>query len=194
MRKNKFYTNKHRRKNLCNEIMVLKTMDHKNILKLIKVFEDRVNIYLVMEYIKGMPLFKYLKERKTSGLNELEAKFLFKEILSALVYWHTKSVAHRDVKLENIIVINDLHDDTNPNIQAPGIKLIDFGFAVKYQKYEKSSTYCGTPSYMAPEIVKRIEFDYELGDVWACGVVFYALLSGQFPFKGITNKDLYSKI
>lgn len=121
--------------------MVLKTIEHKNILKLIKVFEDRVNVYLVMEYIKGMPLYRYLKERKSSGLHEHDAKFLLKEILSALVYLHSKCVAHRDVKLENIIVINDLHDDVNPMVPASGIKLIDFGFALKYNKYEKSNTY-----------------------------------------------------
>lgn len=104
------------------------------------------------------------------------------------------NVAHRDVKLENIVVINDQHDITNPMIPAAGIKLIDFGFAIKYSKSEKSNTYWGTPSYMAPEIVKRVEFDFELGDVWAWGVVLYALLTGEFPFKGSTNKDLYSKI
>lgn len=84
--KNKLYTNKHRRRNLCNEIMVLKTLDHKNIVKIRKVFEDRAHIYLIMEYIKGMSLYKYIKNKKTQGLGDQEVRFIFKEILSALVY------------------------------------------------------------------------------------------------------------
>jgi serine/threonine protein kinase len=105
--KSKLYSNKHRRKNLCSEIMVLKSLDHKNILKLIKVYEDRTNVYLIMEYIKGMSLYRYLKERSSSSLSEHEAKFIFREILNTLNYMHQKGIAHRDVKLENIIVTNE---------------------------------------------------------------------------------------
>ena len=72
--KNKLYASKHRRKNLWNEISVLKTMNHRNIIRLIKVFEDKTNVYLVMEYVKGMSLFKYIKERKATGLSETEYK------------------------------------------------------------------------------------------------------------------------
>ena len=151
-------------------------IDHKNILKLIKVYEDRTNVYLIMEYIKGVSLYKYLKENKSSCLSEKEVKFIFKEILNAMLYCHQKMIAHRDVKLENIIVSSDVVDKQNPESLGIKIKLIDFGFAIKYSQNERSTTYCGTPSYMAPEIVRRVDFDYEKGDVWALGVVLYALI------------------
>ena len=83
-------------------------------------------------------------------------------------------------------------DDIN-NI-APKVKLIDFGFAVSYELVAKGNTYCGTPSYMAPELIRKHEFDYEKVDVWALGVVFYAILVGNFPFKGASNRDMYSKV
>lgn len=84
--KSKLYTNKHRRKNLCNEIMVLKSLDHKNIIKLVNVYEDRINIYLVLEYVRGMSLYKFIKERKTQGLSDKEVRCIFKSTLSALEY------------------------------------------------------------------------------------------------------------
>ncbi|CAI2386039.1 unnamed protein product [Moneuplotes crassus] len=191
--KNKLFTNKHRRLNLYNEITVLKSLKHPNVIKLIKVFEDRSKIYLVLEYVKGVSLYKYIKE-KSHRLKEKEANFIFKEILKTLTYIHKNGIAHRDVKLDNILVTNEKLDPNNFELPAKHIKAIDFGFAVKYDKGDKSNTYCGTPSYMAPEIIKRVEFDYEKGDVWALGVVLYALMCGKFPFKGITNKELYKNI
>lgn len=87
--------------------MVLKSLDHKNIIKLIKVYEDRSSIYLILEYIPGMSLYKYIKEKKTGGLGDAEVRFIFKEILSTMAFLHQKGIAHRDVKLENILVTND---------------------------------------------------------------------------------------
>ena len=84
--KNKLYTNKHRRVNLCNEIIVLRSLEHKNIVKLINVYEDRANVYLILEYIKGMSLFKYIKDKKTQGLGDQETRLVFKEILNTLLY------------------------------------------------------------------------------------------------------------
>jgi serine/threonine protein kinase len=84
--KNKLYTNKHRRVNLCNEIIVLRSLEHKNIVKLINVYEDRANVYLILEYIKGMSLFKYIKDKKTHGLGDQETRLVFKEILNTLLY------------------------------------------------------------------------------------------------------------
>ena len=116
--KSKLFTNKHRRRNLWGEIAILKSLQHKNIIKLIKVFEDRAKIYLILEYIKGISLFKYIKQKKSHGLGEEEARFIYKEILSTLLYLHQKGIAHRDIKLDNILVTNDQLDPLNIDLPA----------------------------------------------------------------------------
>jgi serine/threonine protein kinase len=93
------------------------------------------------------------------------------------------SVIHRDLKLENIMV-----DDRN------NIKLIDFGFAVVAEPGQKLRTMCGTPSYMAPELVQRREYNGYATDVWAFGIIAFVMLAGNFPFKGQNEKDLFAKI
>jgi serine/threonine protein kinase len=96
---------------------------------------------------------------------------------------HHKGVSHRDIKLENII------------IDKKGVvKLIDFGFCCSSTTDVLLKVFCGTPSYMAPEIVSKLEYYGPPTDIWACGVLLYAMLCGAFPFKGVTDKDLYRKI
>ena len=102
-----------------------------------------------------------------------------------LKYLHSKGVTHRDIKLENIIIDNQKHGM---------IKLIDFGFCCCTQQGQKLKIFCGTPSYMCPEIVLKREYLGPPTDIWATGVLVFALLCGQFPFKGLTDKDLYKKI
>ena len=100
-----------------------------------------------------------------------------------LAYLHSKNVSHRDIKLENII------------IDKKGlIKLIDFGFCCCTSPETKLKVFCGTPSYMCPEIVMKRDYYGPPTDIWATGILLYALLCGQFPFKGTSDKDLYKKI
>lgn len=98
-----------------------------------------------------------------------------------MCYFHAKDIAHRDLKLENILYIKE-----------GVIKVIDFGFAV--QSKEKQRTFCGTPTYMAPEIVKRIPYKGSEVDVWALGIMVYRMLTGTYPFMAKTDKELYKKI
>lgn len=98
-----------------------------------------------------------------------------------MTYFHAKDIAHRDLKLENILYI-----------QEGVIKVIDFGFAV--QSKEKQRTFCGTPTYMAPEIVKRVPYKGSEVDVWAVGIMVYRMLTGTYPFMARTDKELYKKI
>lgn len=117
-------------------------------------------------------------------MEENEAKFLIKQVISAISYCHHRNVTHRDIKLENIL-LNDSHTE---------VKLIDFGFSTCIPNDKKLKLFCGTPSYMAPEIVSKIEYCGPPADIWALGVLYYALLCGKFPFKGANDKELYNKI
>jgi len=101
-----------------------------------------------------------------------------------LIYLHSINVTHRDIKLENIILSEDLKY----------IKLIDFGFSICILPHKKLKIYCGTPSYMAPEIVWKREYYGPPTDIWAAGVLLYTMLEGIFPFRGSSDWDLYKKI
>lgn len=158
-------------------------MNSSHIVKIYEAFETETHVYLVMEYVVGGSLHSYLKERPDRRLKEEEAKAIFKEIMVALSYCHRKSIAHRDIKLENILLDENNH-----------VKLIDFGFSTCIPNDKKIKMFCGTPSYMAPEIVSKVEYAGPPADIWASAVLLFALLNGSFPFRGATDKELYRKI
>ena len=100
-----------------------------------------------------------------------------------MCYLHSLNVVHRDIKLDNILI----EEDTKM------VKMIDFGFSVIVNQ-NRLKIFCGTPSYMAPEIVSKIEYSGPPADIWALGVLLYALLCGKFPFRGQNDKELYNNI
>ena len=102
--------------------------------------------------------------------------------MKALSYIHRNNISHRDIKLENLII----------NPETKEIKLIDFGFAVYSTKALKM--HCGTPNYMAPEIVSKKEYKGASIDIWCCGIVYYLLIFGHFPFAAHTDRELIRKI
>ena len=136
-----------------------------------------------MEYVGGGSLHGYLKSKPNRRLEEEEAKRIFKQILSGIHYCHSKCITHRDIKLENLLL------DHKGNI-----KIIDFGFSTCIPNDRKIKIFCGTPSYMAPEIVSKKEYAGPPADIWALGVLLYALLNGCFPYRGQTDAELYKKI
>ena len=152
-------------------------------MKLYEVIDTPSNLYLVLEYIKGINLIEVIKNEKYHYIKEKRAKYLFLQIVKGIFYCHKKNIYHRDIKLENILV---LKNDT--------IKIIDFGFGVKCNKDTYQKLFCGTPSYMAPEIVKKEKYIASYSDVWSLGVLFYAMLFGIFPFKGKDEDELFEKI
>ncbi|CAI2380776.1 unnamed protein product [Moneuplotes crassus] len=184
---------KQKRGSVDQEINALFSLNHENIIRLYDVFQDDLCIYLVTEYIDGESLLSYMKKKPNKRCSMEVSRELFKQIISGISYCHQQGFAHRDIKLENILVTK-LENKKKMALEIPLVKIIDFGFAVQYQIGEKGTTYCGTPNYMAPELIKKEEFDYELVDVWALGVLFYSLLTGLFPFKGASNKDMFSRI
>ena len=136
-----------------------------------------------MSLVEGESLHSYIKSKENRRLPEDEAKFIIKQIIQVLAYLHSKNVTHRDIKLENIILDKDKR-----------IKLIDFGFCCCTAPDQRLKVFCGTPSYMCPEIVMKKEYLGPPTDIWATGVLFYALLCGAFPFRGQTDSELYKKI
>ena len=149
-------------------------MSHPYIIKLHETYETNHHINIIMEYVGGPSLYTYLKSQPNKKMNEIEGKRIFKQITEALQYCHHKCITHRDIKLENLLM------DKNKNI-----KLIDFGFSTFMPVEEKAKMFCGTPSYMSPEIVLKKEYCGPPADIWALGVLLFALLCGYFPYKGL---------
>ena len=140
-------------------------------------------MYLVTEYINGISLLEIIKQDKNHFLEEKRAIKIFIQIVQGISYCQSKNICHRDIKLENILLVND-----------DVVKIIDFGFAVKASKENYQKLFCGTPSYMAPEIVNKEKYIAQYSDIWSLGVLFYAMLYGRFPFKAKTQEELFDKI
>eukprot|EP00920_Eleutheroschizon_duboscqi_P034493 GHVT01082739.1.p1 GENE.GHVT01082739.1~~GHVT01082739.1.p1 ORF type:complete len:468 (+),score=39.08 GHVT01082739.1:1565-2968(+) len=157
--------------NIEDEINVLKSLDHPNIIKIFEVYEDYNNIYIVMETCEGGELLERLVSAQQRGraLNEKYVSSIMSQLLSALAYFHSKNVVHKDLKPENV-----LFQDKSFDAQ---IKVIDFGLAELFDREEQTSrNAAGTALYMAPEVFKR-KFNQKC-DIWAAGVIMYFLLTG----------------
>lgn len=127
-----------------------------------------------MELVTGVSLLSYIKSKPNKKVNENECKVIFKQIMIAINYLHDHNIYHRDIKLENILI----------DINKTKIKIIDFGFSCLAPKNKLLNFFCGTPSYMSPEIINKINYCGYTPDLWSIGVLFYILLYGVFPFKG----------
>lgn len=173
----------HRKKGVAREVQILSQLDHYNVVKLIKVMEGPRHLHLVMEFVDGPSLYTYLKHKESKRLTEADAKEIFKQMMDGLAYLHEKGVAHRDLKLQNVLLD-----------QKRVVKIIDFGFSTQVTGDRKVKMYCGTPNYMAPEIVERKEYLGGPADIWAAGVFLFAILCGEFPFKGLSDRELYKRI
>ena len=126
-----------------------------------------------MELVQGVSLLSFLKSKPYRKIDESDCKFIFTQIMKGMHYLHSRGVCHRDIKLENIII-----DDKN------NIKLIDFGFGATGPKTKLHNFFCGTPSYMPPEIVQKKDYVGSCADIWSIGILLFTLLSGSFPFRG----------
>jgi calcium-dependent protein kinase len=155
---------------LKSETEVLLSVDHPNIVRLENVFETSEDIHLVMEYMGGGELFQRLAQCKR--YSEEMAVDLCRMMLSAVAYLHGKRIIHRDLKLENF-----LYEEGSDNV-----KLVDFGLAKLFDRDSTLSEYCGTFCYMAPEVLTQSYT--EKADMWSMGVIAYALLVGEMPFRG----------
>ncbi|KAL5011086.1 hypothetical protein ScPMuIL_013391 [Solemya velum] len=154
-----------------NEIDIMKDCHHHNIVKLYEEYETADKLYLVMELVKGGDLFDAITQSVKFG--EVDSAGMVKDLCSALFYLHSRSIVHRDLKPENLLV----HRNKDSSIT---LKLADFGLAMEVK--DLIYTVCGTPTYVAPEILSEIGYGIEV-DMWAVGVITYILLCGFPPFR-----------
>ena len=145
---------------------------HPNIVKLIDLFENLENYYIVLECMEGKDMFDYLKSRNFR-ITEDRAKELMLQLMQAVQYLHSYGIIHRDLKLENIMMTD------NSENSVP--KLVDFGLAKILGPTEKSDEPFGTLGYVAPEVLKKEPYSFSC-DMWSLGCICYALLSGSLPF------------
>ncbi|KAK2517095.1 hypothetical protein Q9233_013396 [Columba guinea] len=154
-----------------SEILIIRSLSHPNIVSLIEVYETEAEIYLILEYVPGGDLFDAIIE--SVKFTEHDAAVMITDLCEALVYIHSKNIVHRDLKPENLLVQHNADKTTT-------LKLADFGLAKQVTK--PIFTVCGTPTYVAPEILAEKGYGLEV-DMWAAGVILYILLCGFPPFR-----------
>lgn len=166
----------HNKKGIQREISILKLLDHPNIVKLHDVVEDGKTgtFYLVLELANGGELFDHIVAR--GRLREKEARKFFRQIISGVEYCHASLVIHRDLKPENLLLDSECN-----------IKINDFGFSNIMVPGERFSTFCGSVSYVAPEIIKNIKYVGPEIDIWSMGVILYTLVCGRLPWPETTD-------
>lgn len=160
----------YQKKKVLQEVHLLKKVRHQNVIRLLEVFESPKHLLMVMEYAGGGDLLQYVKKRRR--LEEDEARKIFRQVVYGLAHCHCRSVLHRDIKLDNILLDNDGE-----------IKICDFGVSRIIKKNQKITEQCGTPAYIAPEIISDNGYEGFSADIWSMGVLLYAMLCGTVPFK-----------
>ena len=166
---------------IVREMSILSKMDHKNVIKVFQIYEDSNNFLIIMEYCEGGELFNYIV--KKGRLSEEEASFFFYQIVNGVEYIFSKGVAHRDLKPENLLL-------THNNI----IKIIDFGLSNYFDGENDLITPCGSPCYASPEMVSGKNYNGFNIDIWATGIILFAMVCGYLPFENPDNDKLFELI
>lgn len=164
--------------NVENEASILSRIKHKNVIKLIELIDNRKSIYLVMDLVAGGELFDQIVIR--GAYSEQDASDITKQVLAAMSYIHSLGIVHRDLKPENL-----LYDSRQNNAR---IIVTDFGLAKYVKDLHKNTTLCGTPGYVAPEVLLLKSYGI-LVDCWGIGVITYILLCGYPPFYDEENRN-----
>ena len=153
------------------EVVIMKLIEHPHVINLYDIWENRGELYLVLEHVEGGELFDYVSSN--GALPEEEAVRLFRQIIGGLSYCHRFNICHRDLKPENILLDG-----------ARNVKLADFGMAALQPKGKWLNTSCGSPHYAAPEIILGDPYRGDKADIWSVGIILFAMLNGFLPFDG----------
>ncbi|WZZ54480.1 hypothetical protein YC2023_054587 [Brassica napus] len=171
------------------EIATMKLIKHPNVVQLYEVMASKTKIFIILEYVTGGELFD--KIVNDGRMKEDEARRYFQQLVHAVDYCHSRGVYHRDLKPENLLL------DAYGNL-----KISDFGLSALSQQVRVMTliddgllhTSCGTPNYVAPEVLNDGGYDGATADMWSCGVILYVLLAGYLPFDDSNLMNLYKKI
>jgi len=166
------------------EVSVMRLVRHPNIVRLYEVMASKTKIYFVMEYVKGGELFNRVADK--GKLKEEEARKYFQQLISAVDFCHSRGVYHRDLKPENLLL-----DDNGV------VKVSDFGLSALPEQFRQDGllhTACGTPAYVAPEVITKKGYDGATADIWSCGVILFVLMAGYLPFQDANLMVMYKKI
>lgn len=166
---------------MMQEIQIHRSLNHKNVVGFHSFFDDPHHIYIVLELCKKRSMAVLIKRRKF--ITEFECRYYVHQIVSGVKYLHDSRIIHRDLKLGNLFLNDQLH-----------VKIGDFGLATRITfEGERKMSLCGTPNYLAPEILLRKGHSYEV-DIWSLGCIMYTLLVGQPPFETKSMKETFVKI
>ncbi|XP_054818284.1 CBL-interacting protein kinase 32-like [Prosopis cineraria] len=166
------------------EIATMKLIKHPNVVRLYEVMGSKTKIYIVLEFVTGGELFDKIVNH--GRMKESEARRYFQQLINAVDYCHSRGVFHRDLKPENLLL------DISGNL-----KVSDFGLSALSQQVKDDGllhTTCGTPNYVAPEVLNDRGYDGATADLWSCGVILFVLLAGYLPFDEPNLVNLYKKI
>lgn len=164
-----------------SEIRIIQQLRHPGIVQLYDLLKDDNNFYIIMELCSNGELFQQILENQR--LSELESKYYMKQILEALSYIHNLGICHRDIKPENILI-----DEFNH------AKISDFGLSRFVTSAGLAKTPCGSPCYASPECIRGGSYDGRKSDMWSCGVVCFAMLTGQLPWTKRNQTQLFEQI
>ncbi|KAG0244036.1 Serine/threonine-protein kinase [Actinomortierella wolfii] len=188
--------------NLASEINILKGIRHDHIVALVDCKETNSHIHLVMEYCAGGDLSQYIKRRDGppslpsppgGGLNEVIVRHFLKQLASALEFLRSKNLIHRDLKPQNLLLHPVSSNEDTSGYGLPTLKVADFGFARSLPHLSLAETLCGSPLYMAPEILRYEKYDAK-ADLWSVGTVLYEMCTGKPPFRAQNHVELLKRI